>query len=96
MFIPKTLVSDISSLKPYFDGNPIVFSSESQGDSWLISFSYFHSTHNVAINLGSALPLATTTPPLTGESSVITYITIGIVVIVVAVVTAAVVLRRRK
>ena len=53
LFVSKSVVSDVSNLKVSLDGNPLNFTSSSQGDSWCISFSYHHSTHFVSIKLGS-------------------------------------------
>ena len=53
IYIPKTLISDISTLKTYIDGNQIAFNSESQADSWLISFTYSHSQHTITMSIGS-------------------------------------------
>lgn len=53
VYIPKSLVSDISNLKVYLDGTQLSPSTQSQGDSWMVSFTYHQSTHQVAINLGS-------------------------------------------
>jgi hypothetical protein len=57
IFIPKTVLSDISTLKTYLDGNEISFTSQSQSDAWLISFSYHHSTHTIVMSLGGAISL---------------------------------------
>jgi hypothetical protein len=51
--IPKTLIGDISSLKVYIDDNPLSFNSISQTDSWVISFTYQHSSHRISINMSS-------------------------------------------
>ena len=53
VYIPKSLVSDISGLKVYLDGNQIDYTSQSQGDGWLLYFAYHHSAHLVTISLGS-------------------------------------------
>jgi hypothetical protein len=53
VYIPKSLIDDISSLKVYLDGNQLEFTIESQEDCWLLYFTYQHSTHMVTINLGS-------------------------------------------
>ena len=53
IYIPKTLISDISTLKTYIDGNQIAFYSESQVDSWLISFTYSHSQHTITMSIGN-------------------------------------------
>ncbi|MCW4009917.1 MAG: hypothetical protein NWF05_04785 [Candidatus Bathyarchaeota archaeon] len=49
--IAKSLVADVSDFKVYLDGNPQTCNYTSQGDSWLLSFSYHHSTHQVTINI---------------------------------------------
>ena len=54
VYLPKSLVSDVSNLKVTVDGEQVAFTSESQGDSWQLSFTYHHSTHQVNINLNSA------------------------------------------
>jgi hypothetical protein len=53
VYIPKSLVSDISDLKVYVDGNLITYSNESQMDSWVVSFTYSHSVHKVTIDLSA-------------------------------------------
>ena len=53
-YLPKTLITDVSSLQVYLDGQQIAYTMGSQADSWQLTFSYHHSTHNVAINLGAA------------------------------------------
>jgi hypothetical protein len=47
--IPKTLIPDIANLKVYLDENALQYSSSEQGDSWLVTFSYHHSTHQITI-----------------------------------------------
>ena len=53
VFIPKSMVSDISALKVYIDSSQIDYSTQSQSDGWLLHFSYHHSTHMVTISMGS-------------------------------------------
>ena len=53
VYISKSFISDVSSLKVYLDDNPLDCSTESQENSWLLSFTYSHSTHQVKITLGS-------------------------------------------
>jgi hypothetical protein len=52
--ILKSLLSDVSGLKIYLDGNQLDYTYESKGDSWIICFTYSHSTHRVTINLQSS------------------------------------------
>jgi len=51
--IAKTLIEDINELKVYLDGNQISYTAISTDYSWLIHFTYQHSTHKVAIILAS-------------------------------------------
>lgn len=53
IFVAKSLMSDVSNLIVYFDGNQLASSTESQGDSWLVSFMYRHSVHQVTLSLGA-------------------------------------------
>jgi len=60
IYIPKTILNDISTLKAYIDGTQTNFTSESQGDSWLISFTYSHSTHTITMAMGDVLQVSNT------------------------------------
>ncbi len=80
IYIPKTILSDISTLKAYIDGNEVNFTSQSQTDYWLISFSYSHSTHTIKMSFGNQTLL-----PDSGFPSSLVVIT-AITVVVVAVV----------
>jgi len=52
--IPKSLIGEIANLRIYLDGNQRTYTRESQNDSWVISFSYPHSTHRIVIELSGA------------------------------------------
>jgi hypothetical protein len=60
--IANTLVEDISQLEVYLDGTQINYAVTSTDYSWLIHFTYQHSTHEIVMSLGSsqAKPLMTT------------------------------------
>jgi len=62
VYIPKSLINDISDLTVYVDENPINYNSESQADSWILSFSYTHSEHKVTIDLSAAASKEDETP----------------------------------
>lgn len=51
--IPKSLIVDISGIRVYLDGDELPYTVESQQDSWYISFSYHHSSHQVEIRMDS-------------------------------------------
>jgi len=52
--IPKSLLNDTSALKVYLDSNQIPFTVQSQSYSWLLYFTYHHSSHSVMISLGTS------------------------------------------
>jgi hypothetical protein len=54
VYVPEALISDAANLEVFLDGNTISFNVELLADSWFISFSYPHSTHEVAMKMNSA------------------------------------------
>jgi len=60
--IPKSLISDISTLTISVDNNQSTYTYTSTQDSWIIHFSYSYSTHTVTIDLGSNQQNPTPTP----------------------------------
>ncbi|MCW4035336.1 MAG: hypothetical protein NWF03_08240, partial [Candidatus Bathyarchaeota archaeon] len=103
VIIPKSLLSDISTLAVYVDETEMNYSAESQDDVWEIFFTYEHSTHQVVLNL-QAEPTQTTEPePENQEQEQESFFEtpIGLATIVGALVAAAVavtvlVMRRRQ
>jgi hypothetical protein len=91
IYIPKTILGDISTLKAYVDGNQVSFKSESQTDSWLISFVYSHSTHTITMSITEP---ATTSK--TGTTLETTYYIIAAAVIATMLVAVLVLKRRPK
>jgi hypothetical protein len=53
VYIPKSLISDVTGLKIYLDGEELPYTTDSDGDSWIVSFTYHHSSHKVDIQLPS-------------------------------------------
>ena len=51
--IAKTLIEDTSELKIYLDENQINYTATSTDFTWVIHFTYSHSTHKVVITSGS-------------------------------------------
>jgi hypothetical protein len=49
--IGKGLVADASTIQAFIDGNPANFTVSSTADSWILQFSYHHSSHNVQFDL---------------------------------------------
>ena len=52
--IAKSLVSNIQDVKVYLDGNQLNTAITDNGDTWLLHFTYTHSTHRVIMTLSSA------------------------------------------
>lgn len=52
-YIPKSLVNNASSLRVCLDGEEIEYSIASLDDSWLLHFTYHHSTHRLALTFNS-------------------------------------------
>lgn len=90
LYIPKTLISDISQLKAYIDGNEISFNSESQGDFWFISFGYSHSQHTITMAIQSE------SSALTKNDSYSQYLIYVIPFAIVAFILAVVVALKRR
>jgi len=63
VYIAKTLVDNIADLKVYLNGDQLNYTGTSLDDSWLLHFTYLHSTHKVTISLGQVSPPSDTTPP---------------------------------
>ena len=51
--IPKSLLASAENVKAYLDGSELDVEITSNEDSWLLSFNYTHSTHQVKISLAT-------------------------------------------
>jgi len=85
--IAKTLIGDINELKVYLDGNQISYAVVSTEDSFLLDFTYQHSTHEVVVSLG---------PPPFIPPQLITSLSLCILAITLAVATAILIFKIRK
>ena len=56
--IAKSLVSSVQNVKVYLDGQQLSVAITSSEDSWLLSFNYSHSAHDVKINLAANAGIA--------------------------------------
>jgi len=92
VYIPKSLINDISDLKVYVDGNQIAYNSESQADSWVLSFSYSHSEHKVIIDLSAASSSEDGETP----TDFAIYIIIIAAVVAIAAAVATIALKRKR
>lgn len=84
--ISKTLISNVADIKVYLDGEAITYTTISKDNSWLIHFTYQHSSHNVKLSLG----------PIFIPPQLITSLTIIVISLCLAIATAAVILKMRK
>lgn len=69
--IPQSLIPDISGLNVMLDGASINYTSVLQGNVWVITFSYHHSSHTIVMALDSTLaptPTPTATPIVTSTT----------------------------
>ena len=64
--VAKSIVADVADIRVFLDGRELAYSASSSGDSWLLVFTYAHSTHDVAISFGVQSEPATTEPLLMG------------------------------
>ncbi len=67
VYIPETILSDISGLKVYLDRNQVQYTVQPQSEGWLLFTTYHHSAHTFTVNLGSSS--ANPAEPPTGTPS---------------------------
>ena len=87
-YIPKSLVNDATSLRIYLDGEEIEYSIASLDDSWLLHFTYHHSTHKVALTFNSVVTQNNESPLENWMLIAGIAITVAIALIVVATVVS--------
>jgi hypothetical protein len=75
--IAKTVISDISTLTVYLDGNQMNYTVNDLTDSWLIYFTYHHSTHRVVIEFTPQQTKTSSTP-----SNAVTVAIIGLTIVI--------------
>ncbi len=91
--IPKSLLSDVSTLQVTLDGATINYNSLSVGDVWIITLSYHHSSHAIVMSLNAAKP----TPSHSGSGSLGNQLVlIAIIAFLVAIIVLLIILNRRK
>jgi hypothetical protein len=91
--IPKSLMPVVANLRVLLDGQEIPYSTLSDGDVWIVTIGYHHSTHTVVMGLNAQESSAT------GNSAFpIVEILIALVVVclAIAIVSVTVLLRQRK
>jgi hypothetical protein len=98
--IPKTLISVVANLKVTLDGVDVPYQTLSQGDVWLVTIEYSHSSHSVIMSLNEQGYSAPTQSEQTIEPQGLPVITILMAVVVVlvfvAIVSLTIVFKQRK
>jgi Tol biopolymer transport system component len=85
--IAKDLVANIADIKVYLEENQINYTATHTDSSWLLYFSYHHSTRNIMVSLSSSSG---------GETPAIAIYSIAVAAVIIAVIViAAVVLKKR-
>ena len=90
VYISRSLVNDTSNIKTYIDGNAISYTVTSTDDSWILHFTYHHSTHEITINLNNA---STSTLSITQLLQGVTY---GAIISLSVVVVLLMILRKER
>lgn len=85
--IAKSLLAGVQNVKVYLDGSQLNVNITSDGDSWLLYFTYHHSSHQVIINLAQQ-------SNITSEFNWLIWIAVPI--LVVALLLAVIAFRRTK
>jgi hypothetical protein len=85
ILIPKAAMSGVDEVKITLDGAEIEYSVASEGDYWVLTFNYTHSTHEVYVDLGSS-----------GSASTMVLLVIVIVIVAALGVALFLFIRRRK
>jgi hypothetical protein len=86
--IAKSLVSNGENIKVYLDGNQLNYTLTSSANSWLLTFSYLHSTHQVLVSLCQA-------PSKPFTETLLEMVAIGVVVTIVLIVAIVIALKKR-
>jgi hypothetical protein len=89
--ISKTLISNTSTLEVYLDGNPINYTVYDLTSSWLIYFTYHHSTHTIIMEF---LPTQTKAHSTTSNTNAPTVAIIALAIVIPA--TLAITIKRKR
>lgn len=88
VYVAKTLVQDAAGIKVYIDGNKMDCTASSTEDSWLLHFTYHHSTRLVTVSLGAS--------SLFGGDLFGNWLVYGAIIAVIIIIAVAVLMTRRK
>ena len=91
--IPKSLIANISNIQVLLNDTQVSYGVQEQPDSWMISFTYHQSSHQILVNLNSAM-LSSSSSEILSEKWLIYVITFAVMVSIVLV--PLLVLKRRN
>ena len=86
IYLPKSLVSDASTLKVYLDNEPLSYTATPQNDALLVTFTYHHSSHEVTIQMNQS----------NSANNTYFWIAVFVVIVLVVVVSGVATIKRRK
>ncbi len=87
-YMAKTLIDDIAGMQIYLDDTELPYTLESQGDTWLVTFTYHHSRHVVEIVFAS--------PVVNSAELVVNWAIASVVALILIAATAIVTIIRLK
>lgn len=89
VYLSKSLMSDVSNLKVYFDQELLQPVTQFLGESWLVSFTYHHSVHTIVLALNSSTSTTQT------QTQNLPYIAAGVAGAILAIVLVMVLLKSK-
>jgi uncharacterized repeat protein (TIGR02543 family) len=93
--IPKSILTDVSTLKVTLDNSQVAYHAETRYGNWLVSFQYHHSSHDIKMEL-NASPSSSNGNPDALSSLDNPWMIIAIVAVVIAVIAVIISFRSRK
>jgi uncharacterized repeat protein (TIGR02543 family) len=98
--IPKTLTPVVANLRISLDGVDVPYQTLSQGDAWLVTTEYSHSSHSVIMTLNDQDYVPPTHSGQTTDSKGLPTVTIltavVVALVIVAIVSVTIVFKQRK
>jgi len=99
VMIAKTLVPNIANLKVYLDKTNLNYNAASENDSWILSFTYRHSTHDVTVAFADSHGLTPTQSSGSAGTTIFSsesLLVIGVLLTIVAILVIFVITKLAK
>jgi hypothetical protein len=90
VYIPTSLISDVSDLTVSLNGNPISYNVESLGNAWLVSFSYQTGTNDVTMGMNATDSMAV------NGNQFAQWIPYGVIIVLIAIIAVLLASRKTK